>query len=78
MTAPRTPTDTFTDEALAFTRRHPDLTPQQQTFGGLAWGLMRAIAECPDCPGVIRTPRDNWRHLDCPACQKRWTREEAV
>lgn len=48
--------DTFVDSALDFTERHRNLDAQQASFGGLLWGAMRAIAECPDCPGRFRVP----------------------
>lgn len=74
--------DTFIDEAIGFTKRHPDLDGQQQAFGGSLMGFMKAIAECPDCPGVFRIPFDSdwkpnafgeWKYLGCPKCEKFWT-----
>jgi hypothetical protein len=65
---------TFTDEALAFTDRHRDLNPGQAGIGGMVWGFMRAIAECPDCPGTFRIPLDEeWHELACPKCHGVWT-----
>ena len=65
--------DTFVDEAAAFHRRHPDLDAQQASFGGLAWGLLRALAECPECPGTFRRPLDAaWTRLACPRCGGVW------
>lgn len=67
------PVDTFVTEALAFDRRHPELNDAQANLGGLAWGLMRALAACPDCPGVFRRPLDaGWRRLACPRCGGVW------
>lgn len=78
--------DTFIDEALAFTERHRDLDPQQHSFGGLVWGMLRAIAECPNDPGVFRVPVDadgkqlgplaNWAYLACPKCGGVWAYQE--
>lgn len=69
--------DTFIDEAIAFNARHPELDEQQQAFGGLLWGAMRAIAECPNCPGRFRVPLDgDWNRLYCPGCGYLWQRTE--
>lgn len=78
-------TDTFTNEALAFTERHGEqLGPVAATFGGLTFGAMKAIAECPNCPGHFRVPYDaegrlawpvgngNWKYLRCPECKGVW------
>jgi hypothetical protein len=64
--------NTFVDEALAFIRRHK-LEGQQATMGGLAWGALRALAECPNCPGTFRIPLDaDWSVLFCGKCQAFW------
>lgn len=57
-------------EGDAFAKRHAELGPEAAVMGGLAWGLLRALAECPDCPGSFRVPAGQdglWR---CPACGK--------
>ncbi len=65
--------NTFTDEAMGFLDRHPALDAQQQSFGGVVWGFMRAIAECPDCPGKFRVPLDDdWHQLYCTSCEHVW------
>jgi len=60
------------DEGHAFIARHDDLNETQRATGGLLWGLMRAIAECPDCPGVFRASPDHWQTLVCPQCRGVW------
>lgn len=76
---------TFRDEATGFTKRHPDLNATQQAFGGVLLGMMKALAECPDCPGVFRVPFDadwtpnafgEWKYLGCPKCEKIWERAQ--
>ncbi len=77
---------TFTDEALGFIDRNPALNNVQQTFGGLLFGSMRALAECPVCPGHFRIPLDedgtpnafgSWTYLVCQNCQNTWTSKPA-
>ena len=73
---------TFVDEAQAFVRRNEDALGRDtaaSSFGGLTWGFMRAIAECPNCPGVFRTPcgsangfESDFDLLVCPACKGAW------
>lgn len=47
--------------------------PAALSLGGMAWGLLRAIAECPNCPGVFRVPHDeDWHVLVCPQCHGVW------
>lgn len=66
------------DEAKAFDARHPELPDAARSLGMLAWGLLRAIASCPDCgPGVFRTSPDNWHTLVCPQCHGVWRYQEA-
>jgi hypothetical protein len=77
--------DTFVDEAQGFIHRN-NLEGPQATFGGLAWGFLRAVLECDHCPGVFRVPLDEnrkqagftreseWRHLYCPNCTGVWTK----
>lgn len=42
-------------------------------IGAMAFGMLRAIAECPYCPGVFRYPinpeQTLWR---CPQCSNVW------
>ena len=65
---------TVCEEAKTLAARHPELPDAAQGAGMLAWGLLRAVAECPECPGVFRCPTDTaWTHLDCPHCGGRWT-----
>jgi len=77
------PVKTVVDEANAFMDRHADRVPPGSpalTIGGLTWGLMRAIAECPTCPGVFRAPAGHrlgfphdWDALRCPSCELVWS-----
>lgn len=72
---------TYVDEGQSFLSRNDDLDAQQSSFGSLLWASMRAMAECPDCPGAFRIPHDSdwtpnafgeWKYLACPKCQKVW------
>ena len=63
---------TVCDEARAFRARHPLLNATQQSLGMLTFGLLRAVAECPDCPGVFRASPDDWQTLICPQCHGVW------
>lgn len=67
---------TFLVEGAAFSDRHEaTLGARVATTGGVFWGLLRAIAECPDCPGVFRRPLDDdWGRLGCPQCLNVWVR----
>lgn len=66
---------TFVTEGLDFTRAHEnELEESLNVLGGVTWGFLRALAECPDCPGVFRIPdNENWDHLYCPSCNGVWT-----
>lgn len=69
---------TVCDEGRAFDERHRDeLNETQRAMGGLIWGLMRALAECPNCPGTFCTPigerfgcESAFDVLVCPGCQR--------
>lgn len=74
--------DTFVTESASFLKRHPGLDDVQKSFGGLTWGLMRAVAECPNCPGHYRVPitadgqidhSGAWDRLACSHCRHVWT-----
>ena len=60
------------DEAKRFMARHPELNDTQKSVGGLCYGLLRALAECPDCPGVFRVSPDGWHTLVCRQCGGVW------
>lgn len=65
---------TFADEGLKFIQDHPGLNDIQANLGAVTWGFMRAIAECPECPGIFRIPdNEDWDHLYCPSCHGVWT-----
>lgn len=49
-------TDAFLEEAESFIADHPDLSEWQAAVGGTIWGLLRALMECPNCPGHFRVP----------------------
>jgi hypothetical protein len=76
------PMQTFCDEADAFRDRNraelDELGETATAFGTVTWGLMRALAECPDCPGTFRTPigtavgADAFDVLRCPRCERVW------
>ena len=69
--------DIVCTEANAFAARHPDLHGTEALPSGmLVWGLLRAIAECPACPGVFRTSPDHWQTLICPQCHGVWRYQE--
>lgn len=71
--------DTVCDEAKAFMARHPDLSQTAQATGGLIWGLLRALAQCPDCgPGVYRWSPDQWHTLLCPQCGGVWIHQDTL
>ena len=65
---------TFVEEGQSFARRHEaELGPTASVWGGLVYGLMRALAECPACPGTFRVPLDaDWRRLACRRCGGVW------
>lgn len=66
---------TFLTEGQAFVQAHREEVGNDSVveFGGWVWGLMRAIAECPNCPGVFRVPTDDdWTYLVCPQCKGVW------
>jgi hypothetical protein len=65
--------ETFSREGNAFVSRHPEFNDAQATYGGLIWGFMRAIMECPNCPGHYRIPRDKeYKTLYSPCCGAYW------
>lgn len=67
------PVGTFVSEAGGFVRRHPDLSEAQKAMGGTAWGMMRAVLECPDHPGAFRVPLDDqWVSIVCPIDGSTW------
>jgi hypothetical protein len=64
---------TFCDESTAFAERHrADVPGDQRVWGAVAWGFLRALAECPACPGVYRVSPDQWQTLICPQCAGVW------
>lgn len=73
--------NTFVDEAMSFQSRHNALNNIQSAFGGTLFGFMKALAECPECPGHFRIPYDadgtpnafgEWAYLYCPNCKALW------
>lgn len=73
------PVQTMCDEGSAFCKRHPGLSETQATWGALTWGLLRAIYECPDCPGHYRRPLEGMREdiIICPHCGRVWIHKNA-
>ena len=73
---------TFVREGDAFVKRHKgDVGQEAAGVGGLFWGAMRAVAECPNCPDVYRIPigpePDRWQRLACPSCHRQWVWDDA-
>jgi hypothetical protein len=69
---------TVVDEGHAFNARHPDLPDAAASFGALAWGMLRALYECPTCPGKYRVPtKDDANVIVCPNCCGVWTWQDA-
>lgn len=66
--------NTFFDYGNEFAVKHRDeLGETAATWGGIVIGFMRAILECPDCPGHFRIPQDdNWDKLYCRNCKQWW------
>ena len=69
---------TMVTEGQDFYQRHAaTLGDTAATWGGMLWGLMRAIAACPPCPGVYRVPQDDaWQTLICPRCHGVWVKRD--
>ena len=67
------PVNVICDEGTAFLHRHPELNDTHKSVGGLLYGFLRAVAECPDCPGVFRVSPDGWQTLVCRQCGGVWT-----
>jgi len=66
-------------EGTDFMIKYPELDTIQLNLGSITWGFMRAIAECPNCPGVFRIPdNENWDHLYCPSCNTVWTHKSLI
>lgn len=71
--------DTFGKEGKIFLKEHPELNEVQANLGYVTWGFLRALAECPECPGVFRIPdNENWDHLYCPSCHGVWTHKSVI
>jgi len=69
---------TVVDEGNAFNARHPDLNNTQASLGGLVWGMMRALYECPTCPGKYRVPTvADPNVIVCTNCGGVWTWQDA-
>lgn len=66
--------DVVVDEGEAFMARCRDVRGDARVVGGLVWGLLRAVAECPRCPGYFRVPRSlsDWSLLHCLNCDGWW------
>lgn len=73
-------TNVVVDEAKGFMDRHPDLNETQSGWGGMSFGLLRALMECDNCPGRYRVPLDKeWDspggRLYCAHCGGVWIRQ---
>lgn len=68
--------NTAMDEANAFIARHPEV--RDHTFGSItaiAFGMLKAMYECFECPGVTMLPLGfdgiyDW--AQCPNCQRQY------
>jgi hypothetical protein len=64
-------------EGRTFLDRHPDIANgPAATLGGLTWGILRAVMECDNCPGVYRVPVSGYPGgvdaITCPSCGGVW------
>lgn len=73
------PVTTAVREGRSFLDRHPDIASGPAAMlGGLTWGILRAVMECDNCPGVYRVPvvRDGtsagYDAITCPSCGGVW------
>src|SRR5690349_18578886 len=69
--------ETVVREGRAFLDRHPDIADgPAATLGGLTWGILRAVMECDNCPGVYRVPisggAGGYDAITCPSCGGVW------
>lgn len=64
--------DTVMTEWKAFDDRHPEYA--HLGLGGLTMGLMKALYECPDCPGSFRVPiaHETRELIGCAKCGGMW------
>lgn len=72
--------DTFISSASSFIKEHENELPESlNVLGGVTFGFMNALAECPDCPCVLRIPdNEDWDHLYCPSCKNIWTHKSLI
>ena len=66
---------TFVDEAQGFINRNNlNDSPVAATLGGMFWGMLRAVVECPNCPGHYRTPVmvEGEEYCHCANCDGWW------
>ena len=69
---------TVIDEGNDFAARHPDLSGAAASTGSLVWGMLRALYECPDCPGKYRVPtKADANVIVCTSCGGVWTWQDA-
>lgn len=68
----------FADEGAAFADRHPDLSETGRSWGATMWGLLRAVAECPDCPGHFRVfgTYEGKDAMYCAQCGGLWLKQD--
>ena len=73
--------NTFVNEAISFQSRNKDLSEFHSAVGATLFGFMKALSECPECPGHFRIPYDTdgtpnafgeWKYLYCPHCKNMW------
>lgn len=73
------------DEGNAFVARMPEDLRNNSwatSIGSLTYGIMRALAECPNCRGHFRVPckgyEDTWEYMACTNCGGIWQRIDPV
>lgn len=72
---------TMCDEGKKFVVGHPELNETQAAWGAVTWGLLRALMECPNCPGHFRVPRMTTIGIEvlwCPNCHGQWIHQDDI
>ena len=70
--------ETVCNEGNRFVQEH-HLEGAAASLGALTWGLLRALYECPACPGEFREPRMSTIGIEvlwCPRCKGQWIHKD--
>ena len=70
---------TMVDEGRKFAEEHSELNETQAAWGAVVWGLLRALYECPNCPGYFRVPRMTTVGVEvlwCARCGGQWVHKD--